>query len=68
MGYIHDFCGSVQGSSQKQIKKGVVLRSKDICGFSDHIKDVLSQKGGSLPLPSLARSLSVCRTLRPGLT
>ena len=27
-------------------KEGVVLRSKDICGFSDHIKGILPQKGG----------------------
>ena len=48
-----------QGSSQKKIKEGVVvLRSKHICGFSDHIKGTLPQKGGAPP--SLARSLQCC--------
>ena len=32
-----------QGSSQKKIKEGVVLRSKDVCGFSYCIKDILPQ-------------------------
>ena len=35
-----------QGSSQKKLKEGVVLRSKHVCGFSDHIKEMLPQKGG----------------------
>ena len=35
-----------QGSSQKKIKEGVVLRSKHNCVFSDHIKVILPQKGG----------------------
>ena len=35
-----------QGSSQKKIKEGggLVLRSKDIWGFSDHIKGIVPQK------------------------
>ena len=39
---------TMQGSSQKKIKEGegVVLRSKDICVFSDHIKYILPRKGG----------------------
>ena len=35
-----------QGSSQKILKRGVVLR---LSGFSDHIKDSLPQKGGLPP-------------------
>ena len=42
---------TLQGSSQK--KEGVVLRSKHSWGFSDHIKEILPQKG---LFPALARS------------
>ena len=34
--------------ARKKIKEGVVLISKHICGFSDHIKAFLLQKGGPL--------------------
>ena len=39
-----------QGSSQEKIKEGVALGSKHICGFSDHIKEIL--------LPSLDKDLN----------
>ena len=42
--------GSLPGSSQKKIKEGVVLRSMHVCGFSDHINEILPQKGGSVCL------------------
>ena len=35
-----------QDSNQKKIKEGLVLRSNHICGFYDHIKEFLPQKGG----------------------
>ena len=41
---------SLQGSSQKKIKRGRGLISKHICGFYDHIKYILPQKGGLPPL------------------
>ena len=44
-----------QGSSQKKRGGvgGLVLRSKDLCGFSDHIKYILPQKAplfGQIPV------------------
>ena len=36
------------GSSQKKIKEGVVLRSRQVCGFPNHID--LPQNGGLPPL------------------
>ena len=57
---LHTITVQSQGSSQKKMKEGVVLRSKHICGFSDHIKEILPQKGGSPLFPPLARSLCVC--------
>ena len=38
---------ATQGSIQKKIKEGVVLISRHVCGFSDHIKEILPQKGGT---------------------
>ena len=49
--------GLNQGSSQEKIKRGVILRSKQICGSSDHIKEILPQKEGRGVFPALARSL-----------
>ena len=51
-------CQAVAGFEPEERGGGVVVRSKHICGFSDHIKDILPPKGG-LPslLPALARSL-----------
>ena len=44
--------------ARKVLKRGGGLRSKDICGFSNHIKYIWPQKGGREGLPpSLARSL-----------
>ena len=37
---------NVRVVARKKLKRRVVLRSKDICGFSDHIKNILPQKGG----------------------
>ena len=45
----------MQGSSQKKIKEGVVLRSNDICGFLTSKIFFASERWGVLP-PSLARS------------
>ena len=42
---------------KKKLKR--VFRSKYICGFSDHIKDILPQKRGLPLFPALARSLHV---------
>ena len=50
------------GSSQKKIKEGVVLRSRDTCGFSDHIKYILPQKGGLPPIsldPCMFRGIAL---------
>ena len=46
-----------QGSSQKKIKEGVVLRSKDIWVFLTTSNIFCLQKGGSPLFHSLARSL-----------
>ena len=44
--------------------KGVVRTSKHYCGFTDHIKENLSNKGGA-PFPSLAKTLCVLLQCEP---
>ena len=46
--------------ARKKRKEGVCSRSKHICGFSDHIKDILPQKRPP-PFPALAKSLVLKR-------
>ena len=48
---------------KKKLKRRLVLRSKQIYGFYDHIKAILPQKGGTPP--SLARSLPIITETNP---
>ena len=48
------FFWAVFSIGRKKIKEEVVLRSKHILCFSNHIIEVLPQKGGSPLFPALA--------------
>ena len=62
----------LQGSSQEKKRGGgggggglgVVLRSKHICAFYDHIKIFLPQKEGHPLFPALARSQCMCSAMK----
>ena len=60
---VHQTYEGVRGSSQKNIKEVVVLRSKHMCGFSDHIKDIFASERRAPP--SFPLWLDLCTTPDP---